>query len=287
MPETLELSVEFESAGYLLRGVVHRPVQAPPVAGLVFVHPFAEEKKCSHRTFVEMGRAAARDGWAVLRVDLRGCGDSTGEFEAADLNAWREDLRRVFALAPETLGCARVGMLGLRLGGTLAVELAEEHLDMPCLVLWEPVVEGERYLSLTMRRSMLRRKLTVHEGGKEVETVERVGGETELDFDGYLVTVEMQRQIAQLNLLAKPKAYAGPTLILNLSGREKVAPTLEKLASLYISGEVRVVRQEPLWSAVGLVDPTPTISATVEWLKGVVPGLSHSNRSAAVEAVDG
>jgi exosortase A-associated hydrolase 2 len=261
-----EESVEFESGGLTLRGVVHRPAHDPPAVGIVFVHPFAEEKKSAHRTFVEMARAAADAGCAVLRFDFRGCGDSDGLFEEADLQAWRADLRRAFALAKETLGRPRMGLLGLRLGAALAAELAEEELELAFLLLWEPVADGERYLSLTMRRSMMRRKLTEHEGGEALaeEGQEEAG---EVDFDGYLVPAEMQEQIAEIDLLAESKAYPGPTLVLNLSGRSKVAPAFEKLASVYVSGEVQAVRQEPIWSTVGLVVATPTIGASLEWLR--------------------
>ena len=258
--------MELESSGHMLRGVVHRPAQEPPAAGILFVHPFAEEKKCAHRVFVEMARAAAEAGCAVLRFDLRGCGDSDGLFEEADLNAWRTDLRRAFALAKETLGAPRMGLLGLRLGAALAAELAEEELELAFLLLWEPVPEGERYLSLSMRRSMMRKKLTEHEGGEALDE-DDAEEMAEVDFDGYLVPAEMQEQIAAIDLLADSKAYPGPTLVLNLSGRSKVASALEKLASLYVSGEAQAVRQEPIWSTVGLVDAAPTISASLEWLR--------------------
>jgi exosortase A-associated hydrolase 2 len=275
---TGESSVEFESGGYALRGVVHRAEDAPPAAGIVFVHPFAEEKKCSHRVFVEAARAAAREGWSVLRFDLRGCGDSAGEFEEADLSAWRTDLRRAFAFAPEALETKRIGLLGLRLGATLAAELAEEELELPFLVLWEPVTEGERYVSLTMRRSMMRKKLTAHEGGDQPPEQEDGDDEAaEVDFDGYLVPPATQQQIAEIDLLADPKAYPGPTLVLNLSGRGKVAPAFEKLASLYVSGQAQVARQEPIWSTVGMVDPTPSINTTIEWLQSVLrPGKQNA-----------
>jgi len=273
--------VEFESGGYVLRGVVHHPAQAPPAVGLVFVHPFAEEKKCSHRVFVEAARAATAAGCAVLRFDCRGCGDSEGVFEEADVEAWRKDVRAAFAYAKEHLGARRMGLVGLRLGAALAAELAEEELELACLVLWEPVTEGGRYLSLTMRRSMMRRKLTAHEGGEELadeEEAEEANGE--VDFDGYLVSPEMQQQIAEIDLLAEPKAYPGPTLVLNLSGRSKVAAAFEKLASLYVSGEAQTVRQEPIWSTVGLVDPTPTIEASLTWMRGVLGTRGHHTNRA-------
>jgi len=263
-----ESSVEFPSSGTLLRGVVHWPA-GDPVAGLVFVHAFAEEKKCAHRPFVEMARAACGAGVAVLRFDFRGCGDSEGQFEDATLDGWRRDLRVALAFARANLGCERMGLLGLRLGAALAAELTEEEITLGCLVLWEPMVEGDRYLSLTMRRSALRRKLTVHEGGGAEGVEEGVDEGGLVDFDGYLVLPAMQEEIAGVSLLAEPKAYPGPTLILNLSPRPKVAASLEELASLYVQGEAVAVRQEPMWSMVGLVDPTPTISATMTWLRRV------------------
>jgi len=260
-----ESSVQFDSDGHVLRGVLHRPASEPK-AGLVFVHPFAEEKKCSHRVMVEMARAAAAMGCAALRFDLRGCGDSDGEFPEVTLDDWRGDVRRAFAYARDELGCEAYALLGLRLGATLAVEVAEEELELACLALWEPVVDGTRYITHTMRRSMMRRKLTTHEGGGEATEAPDESDTGEVDFDGYLVMPEVREALSEIDLLSKAKAYPGPALILNLTPRQKAAAPMEELASTYVSGEVRIVRQEPIWSTVGLVDPAPTITATTEWL---------------------
>ncbi len=266
MAGAAESSVEFASRGAVLRGVLHLPASGAPAGGLVFVHPFAEEKKSAHRPFVEMARAACAAGLGVLRFDFRGCGDSDGAFEEATLEDWRADLRAALALAREKIGSERVGLLGLRLGASLAAELAEEEITLACLVLWEPIVDGERYLSLTMRRSALRKKLTAHEGGG-AEEVPEAEDEALVDFDGYLVLPAVQAQIAAVNLLVEPRGYPGPVLIVNLSPRPKVAAPLEELASEYVQGEAVTVRQEPIWSTVGLVDPAPTISQTMGWLK--------------------
>lgn len=274
MDRPSEEPVEFLSAGYRLRGVVHKPMREPAEAGILFIHPFAEEKKCSHRVFVEMARAAAEIGCAALRFDLRGCGDSEGDFEAADVDAWRGDVREALSFARSELPTKRLGVLGLRLGATLAAELAEAEPGLAFLILWEPVTEGDKYLALTMRRSMMRKKLTVHEGGGPIADQQDYGQGAEIDFDGYLVAPIMQTQIAQINLLDQPKHYPGPTLVLNLSGRDKIAPPMEKLASLYTFAQAKTVRQEPIWSTVGLINPTPTIHATISWLRGVL-GCNH------------
>ena len=69
-----EVSVEFQSDGQqVLRGVIHRPEQATPAVGLVFVHPFAEEKKCSHRLDVGIRGEQHPTHIGVLDDGDRGC----------------------------------------------------------------------------------------------------------------------------------------------------------------------------------------------------------------------
>ncbi len=234
---------------------------------MVFVHPFAEEKKCSHRALVEAARAVVQEGWHALRFDLRGCGDSDGEFADATPSGWRADVEQALTFAAQETGVAELGLLGLQLGGALAAQIAEERPELACLVLWEPVVDGQRYVSLTMRRSALRKKLTEHEGG----TTASLGEETaeagaEIDFDGYRVSEQMHEELAAVDLTG-PKHYRGPALVLNLTGRDRVSRQMAQLAATYPRGTALAVRQEPIWAAVGLVDPTPTVQATVSWLR--------------------
>ncbi|MGD9496569.1 MAG: alpha/beta fold hydrolase [Armatimonadota bacterium] len=264
----VERVLTIASGGHDLHAVLHQPV-GPPGRALVFCHPFAEEKKCAHRAMVDAARACAAAGWAVLRFDLRGCGDSPGSFEAFDLEDWREDVAAVVAQAGEASGAEAVGLLGLRLGATLAAQVAEEHAELACLVLWEPIVDGARYIAENLRRSMIRAVVTRHEGGERAEgapVATPAPGEGTVDFDGYQVSAALRAQIAAVDLLARPRAYAGPTLIVNLTARDAVAAPLRKLADAYPSGSAIVVRQEPIWQRIGIIDATPAIGATVEWL---------------------
>ena len=110
--------MSFESGGEPLHGVLH-VASEPASRALVLCHPFAEEKKCAHRTMVEAARAIAEAGIAVLRFDHRGCGDSPGSFGACDVHDWRADIRGALECAARETG-ATAGLLGLRLGATLA-----------------------------------------------------------------------------------------------------------------------------------------------------------------------
>lgn len=264
-----ERLLTFESGGQRLHGVLHLPESASGHP-LVFCHPFAEEKKCAHRTMVEAARACAEAGRPVLRFDLRGCGDSPGRFAQYDLDAWRADVEAAVACAREETGAGRVGLLGLRLGGTLAAEVAETRDDVACLVLWEPVVDGERYVRHNLRRSIIKAMMTSHEGGEHDEGAAQRAhavGEGTVDFDGYRVPEAMRAQLEAIDLLDGPRSFAGPTLVLNLTARDTVAEPLARLAELYAEGEAMAVQQEPVWQRIGVMDATPVVSTTVQWLQ--------------------
>jgi len=264
-----ERLITIDSGGHSLHGVLHLP-EGQAQRALVFCHPFAEEKKCAHRTMVDAARACADVGWAVLRFDLRGCGDSPGSFGQFDLADWRDDVRAALDCARREIEGDQVGLLGLRLGATLAAQVADERPDLSCLILWEPIVDGERYITHNLRRSLIKAMMTRHEGGERVEGVAAADvparGEGTVDFDGYEVPAALREQMAAIDLLAGKRSYPGPALIVNLTSRETVAAPLQKLADGYARGTAIAVRQEPVWQRIGLIDASPTISATLDWL---------------------
>lgn len=264
-----ERLVTIESGGRGLHGVLHLP-EDPAAGAFVFCHPFAEEKKCAHRTMVEAARAFAEAGWAALRFDLRGCGDSPGEFGECDLSGWGADLHSALDWLRGELSPRRAGLLGLRLGGALAARVAEERDDVDCLVLWEPIVDGERYIHENLRRSIIKAMMTRHEGGEDADGAAGQAhalGEGTVDFDGYQVPERMREQIAASNLLDQPRGFPGPVLVVNLSTSDSVAEPLRLLADCYPAGTAAAVRQEPVWQRIGVIDATPTTQLTVEWLQ--------------------
>ncbi len=265
-----ERLVRFDSGGAELHGVLHLP--AGDARGtLVFVHPFAEEKKCSHRTMVEAARGCAQAGWSVLRFDLRGCGDSPGGFGEFDLDDWLADVEAAVDFAERETG-STAGLLGLRLGATLAAAVAERRPGVRCLVLWEPIVTGERYITQNLRRSMIKAMMTRHEAGERTDGAAQEAhalGEGTVDFDGYRVPEAMRDAISAIDLLTGPRGFAGPVLVVNLAPREDVSQPLQELADAYPHGAAIAVRQEPVWQRIGIMDAARTITATLDWLQQI------------------
>ena len=81
-----ERCLSFECGGETLLGILHEP-RIHKETGVLVIVGGPQYRVGSHRQFVLMARALANVGYAVLRFDYRGMGDSTGcprGFEAVD-----------------------------------------------------------------------------------------------------------------------------------------------------------------------------------------------------------
>ena len=72
-----EQALSVECRGESLLGVLHLPI-TPRDLGVIVVVGGPQYRAGSHRQFVLLARALADAGHAVLRLDVRGMGDSTG-----------------------------------------------------------------------------------------------------------------------------------------------------------------------------------------------------------------
>ena len=105
-------------------------------------------------TRYSMGRLAAslaQAGHPVLRFDLPGTGDSLGDWDAPNLvQQWQAAGLSAAQWLKTWSGSEHIGIVGLRLGGMIAtqvaVALAESDKPVLALALLAPVVQGRRYI---------------------------------------------------------------------------------------------------------------------------------------------
>lgn len=128
-------------------GVLHTPPNASVgPTGVVLCGPFASERNETIRSVRRLAGALSDAGLATLRFDASGTGDSWGEVTDDALDAWHADIPHAIDALRDRTGAARVVVIGVRWGGTLAWS-QRMHPAVCAVGLWAPVVDGAAYVS--------------------------------------------------------------------------------------------------------------------------------------------
>lgn len=138
--------LHFGTSSRLLLGMLH-PAEAPARrTGVILCNPLGQEAIRAHRAYRQLALALARARFPGLRFDYFGTGDSAGDPDEGTVEQWIEDIGTAADELKDTAGVTRVSLVGLRLGGTLALLAARARRDVDTVVLWDPVVSGGDYL---------------------------------------------------------------------------------------------------------------------------------------------
>lgn len=239
--------------------------------GFVFCHPFAEEKLWAHRVYVSFARILADRGHPVLRFDAMGHGDSEGEFDQSDVETYQRDIDcaigTLMAGAPHV---DRVALLGLRLGGTFAAIRAMADPRVRRLILWDPIIDGDRYMQDVLR-TFLTTQLAVYGAvtTDRKELMARLKGGRTVNIDGYQLGHSMFAQVSAVNLGAGGHLRDIPTLVVQ-TGKEGQKPRVEyqNLAATGDSVTLVTAVEEPFWREIrAFYARAPNLfSATLDWL---------------------
>src|SRR5262249_19306178 len=114
----------------------------------------------AHRSLRHLAEDLCAAGFAVLRFDFHSTGDSAGtERDPGRVAAWRRDVDTAIDELRARTGAAGVAGVGLRLGGTIAAEVASARTDVASVVLWHPFCDGASFTAETMRMHKMHRML--------------------------------------------------------------------------------------------------------------------------------
>lgn len=132
-----EKPIRFDCGGKTLRGMLHLPAgRRAGGAAVVFLHGWSGCRLGPHRMFVKTARRLAAGGYACLRFDFAGRGESDGDSAAATIRSMIADAGAAIAFVRRETAAARLVLLGICSGGKVAIGATAEAGGVDGLVLW-------------------------------------------------------------------------------------------------------------------------------------------------------
>jgi pimeloyl-ACP methyl ester carboxylesterase len=205
----MERLITFRNQGQRLYGMLHRPEGVEIAPAVVLCHGFTGSRMETHFLFVKMARDLADHGIAALRFDFRGSGESEGRFqdmtiggEISDAEAALRWLRRQRGIDP-----ARLGLLGLSLGGCVSACIAGRHPQIiKALALWSAAAHPEHFWNADAEKAL--------------------AGQEFVDWGGNLIGRAFleEAKAGVIRPLAEIAHYPGPVLIVHGEKDASVPP---------------------------------------------------------------
>lgn len=253
---------------------IHHPPPGERRVGIVFVHAFAEEMNKSRHVVAQTARRLAAQGFGVLLIDLKGCGDSDGSLADARWADWRTDVGSALEWLRAD-GYVETWLWGLRLGAALAADVScAAAAQVQRCVVWQPVSSGRSALTQFLR---LRSVNAMMAGGADAPTVgtlrtQSAQGQT-VEVAGYALAPGLAADIEALNLeRPAPPCPVEWFDVVAKEGDSVSAASARVIAAWQAGGatvQAGVVAAEPFWAAnnaVELLQCPSIVAATVKRL---------------------
>jgi len=243
-----------------LFGWLHVPENGGARGGVLLSPTLGIEEVNARYAYRRLADQLAEAGFAVLRFDYEGTGDSAGEGdEPGRVAAWLASIRTALELV-QSLGVGRVGVVGLRMGATLAAEiLGSGPTVVDDLVLWDPCASG---------RSFLREQSALWKFARGAESA----GDGSIETPGLVYAKDTVDSLSECAIANGQGPMADRVLVLMRSGRAGDRRMNERLAMPHVvrravDGQEELVDVQPDAAKV----PDETITSILEWLAEAAP----------------
>ncbi len=250
---------------------MHRPpAGVPSLAGIVYVHPFAEEMNKSRRIAAMQSRALSMLGFTVLQMDLYGCGDSSGELADASIAGWRQDLDTGVAWIRQQ-GIAPLHLWGLRFGALLGLDWMSRSAQSGVIervLLWQPVTSGDTHLSQFLRIGVASDMLSAgaSSGGGAALRSRLKNGEI-VEIAGYDINPVLATEMAALKLTScNPGSRHVDWIEVSRDPAAGIGPASARVVEEWghrgVAVHAEVVPGASFWSTVEITDCDELIETT-------------------------
>jgi pimeloyl-ACP methyl ester carboxylesterase len=240
--------------------------------GVVLCSPIGLEDLVMHRFVRRLACNIAAAGMPALRFDYPGTGDSAGmESDPDCVQKWLASVRRAVKWLREETGVTEVVLVGFRVGGLLAAQVAAQLGDIAGLVLVGSVVSGSAYV----REARALRSLVAHTSGvaavdPSVLDEDSGGG---LNVAGFHLNRATIRDLERLDLRSLRRSPAPRVLLLGRSNSAAERRLAEFLRTLGAEVSVAVLPgfASMQWNSSLAVLPKDAFAGLVSWLKEHAP----------------
>lgn len=223
--------------------LVTRPSGTPRGAWL-YIHPFAEEMNKSRRMIALAAEAFAEHGWFVLQGDLKGCGDSDGDFGDASWQDWVRDVAHFWNWLEQSCSGIR-GLWCLRSGCLLASAWLEERNESLPLLLWQPTTSGDRHLNQFLRLKAANELLSDTKTSGTIKGIrEELDAGNAIEVAGYLVSPPLASGLSSARLRLS-REHKAPIILLEVAsgGRRELSPAVDGIAREWRTSGVPVTTE--------------------------------------------
>lgn len=271
---TREEAFYFRNEGMKLFGVFHASTAVVSKGGVVLCAPYGEEKNYTQRALANFARAVCSKGFDVVRFDYRGTGDSEGDLEDVSLTDHISDIDCAIGALGERRGTKGIGLLGLRLGGTLAALVANNDPRIQFAILWAPIARPKRYFQGLFKDDLIA-EAWGGDGVKVQSSLEQeLGSEGLVELRECSLTRRAYDEFSSIDLTEDGLSFDGDLLIADVIRRSRahdaqIKGILDICTHMDDRYEFKLVEDAHFWST-GFVyhdlSPRALCDETLEWL---------------------
>ena len=244
-----------------LYGCYHLTADYYRSPAVLICQPTGHEYERSHRAMRQLAVQSAKKGMSAMRFDYYSTGDSAGNCEALSCSRMRQDIQQAIRHCCEKTGLERLTVVGLRLGATLAAQLAGSCAEIDSLVLYAPVFDGEAMLNEWQRDQ--RDYFAGHSHMSQPTGLDEVLG--------FPVTEKFRQELAQKFSPEAPTASLKRVLTL-VDEAESDSALLNQWMEMFqhqaIEVSVEAVENIAIWrrDPMEAIVPVKTIRRIVKWI---------------------
>jgi uncharacterized protein len=250
---------------------VYEPAHGNGASAVVLCQPWGPEYIYAHRSMRQLARMLNSAGVHTLRFDYYGTGDSSGDFVDSSVESGKTDIATAMEELQAITGTKQVGLVGLRLGASLAAAVAAGRPnEVDALALWDPVVSGGEYLQQLYRDAKL---WCEGKGSPEVRRDQRGGGHEVL---GFPLTESMAEDFKSIDLASLVQAFPDRTSIVISEPLSSHAGLKEAIAATAVD-IINVDSRVPVWLDLGWLSdanqapgtlPVEALQRITKWFQG-------------------